>query len=110
MRERPIGDLVEALRQLGATLDVNNNCPPVKISASGLPGGKTQIAGDISSQFLSALLMVAPYAQSLVEIEVTTELNSKPYVNMTLSVIRDFGVEVQRDEYQCFEIPITHYK
>lgn len=110
MRERPIGDLVEALRQLGATLDVNNNCPPVKISASGLPGGKTQIAGDISSQFLSALLMVAPYAQSLVEIEVTTELNSKPYVNMTLSVMRDFGVEVQRDGYQCFEIPITHYK
>jgi len=110
MRERPIGDLVEALRQLGATLDVNNNCPPVRILASRLPGGKTKIAGDISSQFLSALLMVAPYAQSPVEIEVTTELNSKPYVDMTLSIMHDFGVEVRRDGYQCFEIPLTHYE
>ena len=110
MRERPIGDLVDALSQLGATLEANNNCPPVRVSASGLPGGKTKIAGDISSQFLSALLMVAPYAQSPVEIEVTTELNSKPYVDMTLSIMRDFGVEVQRDGYQCFEIPITHYE
>ena len=120
MRERPIGDLVEALRQLGA--DVTPSpckgegrgegllCPPVKIIASGLPGGKTKIAGNISSQFLSALLMVSPYAQSPVEIEVTTELNSKPYVDMTLSIMRDFGVEVQRDGYQCFEIPLTHYE
>ena len=110
MRERPIGDLIDALKQLGVNLEAKNNCPPVRVSASGLPGGKTKIAGDISSQFLSALLMVAPYAQSPVEIEVTTELNSKPYVDMTLSIMRDFGVEVQRDGYQCFEIPITHYE
>ena len=96
MRERPIGDLIDALKQLGANLEAKNNCPPVKISASGLPGGKTRIAGHISSQFLSALLMVAPYAQTPVEIGVTTELNSKPYVDMTLSIMRDFGVEVQR--------------
>jgi 3-phosphoshikimate 1-carboxyvinyltransferase len=110
MRERPIGDLAEALRQLGATLDVTNRCPPVKISASGLSGGKTKVAGNISSQFLSALLMVAPYAQSPVEIEVTTELNSKPYVDMTLSIMRDFGVDVERDGYQFFRIPNTNYK
>ena len=120
MRERPIGDLVEALRQLGADVTPSSLqgegrgegllCPPVKIIASGLAGGKTQIAGDISSQFLSALLMVSPYAQSPVEIEVTTELNSKPYVDMTLSIMRDFGVEVLRDGYQCFEIPLTHYE
>jgi len=110
MRERPIGDLVEALRQLGATLDMNNNCPPVKVSASGLLGGRTQIAGNISSQFLSALLMIAPYAQSPVEIEVTTELNSRPYVDMTLSIMRDFGVEVRREDYRCFEVPIAHYE
>src|SRR5215212_11148195 len=78
MRERPIGDLVDALHQLGVELEANHNCPPVEIFAKGLPGGKTKIAGNISSQFLSALLMVAPYAQSTVEIEVTTELNSKP--------------------------------
>ena len=122
MRERPIGDLITALQPLGAMLgpantddwslvtDYSNICPPIEILASGLPGGQTQIAGNISSQFLSALLMVAPYAQSPVEIEVTTELNSKPYVDMTLSVMRDFGVEVQRDGYQFFKIPITHYE
>src|SRR5262245_31368304 len=64
MRERPIGDLVDALHQLGVELEATNNCPPVEIFAKGLPGGKTKIAGNISSQFLSALLMVAPYAQS----------------------------------------------
>ena len=110
MQERPIGDLVEALRQLGATLETKNNCPPVKNTASGLPGGKTQIAGNISSQFLSALLMVAPYAQTPVEIEVTTTLNSKPYVDMTLSIMSDFGVDVERDGYQFFRIPNTNYE
>ncbi len=110
MRERPIGDLVEALRQLGATIETENYCPPVKISALGLPGGNTKISGDISSQFLSALLMVAPYARYPVEIEVTTKLNSKPYVDMTLSIMRDFGVDVRRDGYQYFEIPIAHYE
>ena len=109
MRERPIGDLVDALTQLGAKLESTNGCPPVKIFASGLPGGKTKIAGNISSQFLSALLIVAPYAKSPIEIEVITELNSKPYVDMTLAIMKDFGVEVQRDAYQHFTIPITNY-
>ena len=122
MRERPIGDLVAALQPLGAKLGPTTTdhwalatghsqiCPPIKILANGLPGGKTQIAGDISSQFLSALLMVAPYAQSRVGIEVTTELNSKPYVDMTLSIMQDFGVSVERDGYKYFRIPITNYK
>lgn len=109
MRERPMGDLAEALGQLGAKLETVNNCPPVKISASGLPGGKTNIAGNISSQFLSALLMVAPYARSPVEIELATDLNSKPYVDMTIAVMRDFGVEVQRDGYKSFRLPLTGY-
>jgi 3-phosphoshikimate 1-carboxyvinyltransferase len=127
MRERPIGDLVEALGQLGANITTvdgrpqtvqpstvhslrSNICPPLEIIASGLPGGKTQLAGDISSQFLSALLMVAPYAQSPVEIELTTELNSKPYVDMTLAVMRDFGVQVERSGYRSFTIPIANYQ
>ena len=114
MRERPIGDLVDALGQLGAKVEAVNGqqaaiCPPVKITASGLPGGKAQIAGNISSQFLSALLMVAPYAQAPIEIEVTTELNSKPYVDMTLSIMRDFGVDVQRDGYAYFRISPALY-
>lgn len=115
MRERPIGDLVDALTQLGANIsplsqreraggegDSGPICPPIKITASGLPGGKTKIAGNISSQFLSALLMAAPYAQSAVEIEAATELNSKPYVDMTLSIMADFGVNVERDGYKRF--------
>ena len=120
MRERPIGDLVDALAQLGCDIQPLQKaeggkqngqiCPPVKITASGLKGGKTKIAGDISSQFLSALLMTAPYANSPVEIEVTTELNSKPYVDMTLAIMKDFGVEVQRNNYQSFAIPITNYQ
>ncbi len=110
MRERPIGDLVKALAELGAKLETTNNCPPVKIYASGLPGGKTQIAGDISSQFLSALLMVAPYAQYPIEITLSTELNSKPYVDMTIAIMQDFGVKVKRDEYQSFRVPITNYE
>ena len=102
MRERPIGDLVEALTQLGATLETSSGCPPVKIIASGLSGGKSKIAGNISSQFLSALLMVAPYARSPVEIEVITELNSKPYVDMTMAIMEDFGVRVERKGYERF--------
>ncbi len=118
MRERPIGDLIDSLTQLGATIQPlatpalragasvsdqhSQICPPVKIIASGLPGGKTKIAGNISSQFLSALLMVAPYAKSPVEIEVTTELNSKPYVDMTIATMQDFGVAIERQSYERF--------
>ncbi|KXK12903.1 MAG: 3-phosphoshikimate 1-carboxyvinyltransferase [Chloroflexi bacterium OLB14] len=110
MRERPIGDLIVSLRQLGVNIESKNNCPPVKISARGLPGGKTKVAGNISSQFLSALLMVAPYAKSPIEIELITELNSKPYVDMTIEIMKDFGVEIERQAYQSFKIPITNYQ
>jgi len=126
MRERPIGDLVDSLTQLGANIQPVQNaegrmqnvqiCPPVKIIANGLPGGKTQIAGDISSQFLSALLMTAPYAQSPIEVELITDLNSKPYVDMTIAIMKDFGVEIERSGYQAFKVlpsnyqlPITNY-
>lgn len=110
MRARPIQDLIEALSQLGVELEATNNCPPVEILAKGLSGGKTKIAGNISSQFLSALLMVAPYAKSPIEIKVTTDLSSKPYVDMTIAIMKDFGVEIQRKDYQSFRIPITNYQ
>ncbi|HLO17512.1 MAG TPA: 3-phosphoshikimate 1-carboxyvinyltransferase [Anaerolineales bacterium] len=121
MRERPIGDLIEALQSLGAKLgpantdhwslvtDDSHICPPIKIVSSGLPGGKTKIAGNISSQFLSALLMVAPYANSPIEIEVTTELNSRPYVDMTIATMQDFGVQVKRQGYERFIVQLDHY-
>ncbi|MBC7879109.1 MAG: 3-phosphoshikimate 1-carboxyvinyltransferase [Anaerolineales bacterium] len=109
MRERPIGDLINALNQLGVEVESVNNCPPVEIFAKGLSGGKTKIAGDISSQFLSALLMVAPYAQGKIEITLSTELNSKPYVDMTIAVMKDFGIEIERDDYSRFTIHPNHY-
>ena len=109
MRERPIGDLIDALHQLGVEMEATNNCPPVEIFAKGLIGGKTKIAGNISSQFLSALLMVAPYAQSPIEIELSTELNSKPYVDMTIAIMQDFGVEIERHEYSQFTIHPASY-
>jgi len=109
MRERPIGDLMDALNQLGVEMEAKNNCPPVEIFAKGLPGGKTKIAGDISSQFLSALLMVAPYAQSPIEVTLSTELNSKPYVDMTINIMKDFGVEIERNDYSRFTIHPSFY-
>ncbi len=120
MRERPIGDLVEALTQLGASiqplhpssliLHPSSLFPPLKIIASGLPGGKTRVAGNVSSQFLSALLMVAPYAKSPIEIEVSTDLNSKPYVDMTLAIMQDFGVQVERTAYERFTIQPSRFR
>jgi 3-phosphoshikimate 1-carboxyvinyltransferase len=108
MRERPIGDLVTALTQLGAIVEMSpSNGLPVKIMASGLPGGLTRMTGDISSQFLSALLMISPYAQKPVEIKLTTGLNSKPYVNLTLAMMCDFGVEIERKGYEYFAIHQT---
>jgi len=114
MRERPIGDLVDALMQLGAKVEAISDqqpmvCPPLKITASSLPGGKTKIAGNISSQFLSALLMVAPYAQTPVDIEVITELNSTPYVKMTQSIMEDFGITLERESHRVFHISPDRY-
>lgn len=115
MRQRPIGDLVAALYKLGANLtgtltDRKSFCPPVTIHASGLSGGTTSIRGDISSQFLSGLLMVAPYAQKEVEITVESPLHSKPYIDLTLGVMADFGIKVQRDGYAHFRVTPDKYR
>jgi 3-phosphoshikimate 1-carboxyvinyltransferase len=98
MRERPIGDLVEALRRVGVDLKCEgvNNCPPVVVRADGLPGGRTTIRGDVSSQFLSGLLMSAPYARSPLEVNVEGTLVSMPYVEMTLRVMETFGATAER--------------
>lgn len=96
MRERPIGDLIDALRQLGGDVasEAANGCPPVLIHSGGLKGGSAQVRGAISSQFLSGLLMAAPLAKSPVQLAIEGELVSRPYVDMTLAVMRSFGVNV----------------
>lgn len=107
MRQRPIEDLLAALRQLGAEVrsELGNGCPPVIVESRGLPGGTTRIAGEISSQFLSALLMASPLAERPVVLEVAGPLVSKPYVEMTLAVMRAFGVDAARTGYERFEFP-----
>ena len=97
MRRRPIGDLIRGLRAWGASLESQNaefpECPPVLMNAMGLEGGLATVRGDVSSQFLSGMLMAAPYCRQDVQIDVEGELVSKPYVDMTLAVMRDFGVQ-----------------
>lgn len=97
MRERPIGDLVDALKQLGANVSCSSTaCPPVTIrnTEQGLPGGTARVSGKISSQYLSALLMAAPLASGDVTIIVKDTLVSVPYVKMTVNLMRRFGVKV----------------
>jgi 3-phosphoshikimate 1-carboxyvinyltransferase len=107
MRERPIQDLLDALGELGADVqsEAQNGCPPVVVRAHGLPGGRATVAGSISSQFLSGLLMAAPCAALPVELKVTGELVSKPYVEMTLAVMSAFGVQVEVQKLQRFVVP-----
>lgn len=102
MRQRPLADLLDALRQLGAQVESTTGCPPVQVVAAGLPGGSARVAGDVSSQYLSGLLLVAPCAQAPVELMVERGLNSQPYVDLTVSVMADFGVSVARDGYERF--------
>ena len=104
MRERPIGDLLNGLSALGvkAYSIEKNDCPPVMIESQGLKGGKAKIKGEESSQFLSALLTIAPYAREDVHVEISGHLVSKPYVDMTLSVMSAFGIEVESDGYHSF--------
>jgi 3-phosphoshikimate 1-carboxyvinyltransferase len=94
MRQRPIEDLLVALRELGADArsESHNGCPPVIVQANSLHGGKACVAGDISSQFLSALLMAAPVASEPVELSIRGTLVSQPYVAMTLAVMESFGI------------------
>ncbi len=96
MRERPIEDLLDALRQLGvdARSEHGNGCPPVVIRSNGLRGGTVRIRGGISSQFLSGLMLVAPFAQDKVTLTVEGPLVSRPYVDMTLRMLRSWDIPV----------------
>ena len=99
MHERPIRDLTDALAPLGVDIQFlgEPGYLPLRIQATGLPGGLVKVRGDVSSQFLTALLMSAPLAQGPLRIEVEGELVSKPYINITLAALAQFGVQVQHD-------------
>jgi 3-phosphoshikimate 1-carboxyvinyltransferase len=106
MRERPIGDLLGALQQLGvdARSEQNNGCPPVVIESRGLRGGQVRIKGDVSSQFLSGLLMVCPFADADTTIEVDGVLVSEPYVDMTVRMMRQWDLRVEMPSPGRFEV------
>lgn len=106
MRERPIRDLLGALLSLGVLCESVNGhgCPPVCVQGGGLPGGRCRMRGDVSSQFLSALLQVAPYAARDVEIEIVGDLVSKPYIDITQAVMASFGVAMNNDNYRALRV------
>uniref|UniRef100_A0A7S4EPZ1 3-phosphoshikimate 1-carboxyvinyltransferase n=2 Tax=Pseudo-nitzschia australis TaxID=44445 RepID=A0A7S4EPZ1_9STRA len=97
MRERPIADLIDGLRQLGADVTCvdETGCPPVTINAEGLKGGEASISGKMSSQFLSSLLMASPAVDGDVVIKIKDELISAPYVALTIGLMKKFGVAVE---------------
>jgi len=112
MHERPIGDLVDALRGLGARIDYlgAEGFPPLAIHAGRIAAGQTvRVRGDVSSQYLSALLMALPLAGGGT-LEVASELISKPYVEITLNLMRRFGVEVAREGWTRFRVPGSSYR
>ena len=106
MHERPIGDLVDALRQLGANIDClgNDGFPPLQIHPAKLAGDTAQVRGNVSSQFLTALLMALPLLGRTVTVDVVGELISKPYIEITLAMMARFGVTVQRNGWQSFTV------
>jgi len=110
MKERPIQDLLDALIQMGASAhSVNNNgCPPVAIKGGDSKSGKISINCETSSQYLSAILLIAPFTKPFfkqgLEINVTKGPVSRPYIDMTVDVMEKFGIDITRDEYNYFKV------
>ncbi|MBW1724277.1 MAG: 3-phosphoshikimate 1-carboxyvinyltransferase [Deltaproteobacteria bacterium] len=106
MGERPIQDLLDGLVQMGvdARSVKANGCPPVEVKGGRILGGGVALKCGVSSQFLSALLLIAPYTTQGVEINVIEGPVSRPYVDMTVDVMEELGVEVQRDGYEYFSV------
>jgi 3-phosphoshikimate 1-carboxyvinyltransferase len=99
--ERPVGALVEALREMGVDIFCRNNCPPVEINANGLTGGKITLRDIESSQYVSALLLCAPYMPAGIDLALQGGIVSLPYIDLTINVMRDFGAKITRTgEYE----------
>lgn len=110
MQQRPIQDLIDGLIQLGVQCHSKSGCPPIHIKGPSLKGGLTVISGKISSQYISSILISAPYAEKPVTIQIKDELVSKPYVDVTLDIMKSFGIHVKNFNYEKFEIPLGCYK
>jgi 3-phosphoshikimate 1-carboxyvinyltransferase len=112
MRERPIAPLIDALRDWGVNVasELDTGCPPVVVEADGLPGATIEVAGNLSSQYLSALLMAAPCAADPVEIRLRGPLVSRPYIDMTLAVMRGFSASCVEPTAGTFQIENSGYR
>ena len=106
MRQRPLNDLIDGLSPLGVEIisQNENGCPPVKIKGGGIDGGETEMNGDKSSQYFTSILMSSPYAKKDVLIKVNGELTSRPYIDLTIDLMRIFGVNVENNSYSSFFI------
>ncbi len=107
MQARPLGDLLNGLAQLGVVCRSlhQNDCPPVELHGGGIQGGRISLEAHRSSQYLSALLLIAPCSRKGITIEVIRGPVSRPYIDMTLAVMRDFGITFAREGYQHYHVP-----
>jgi 3-phosphoshikimate 1-carboxyvinyltransferase len=96
LRERPVGPLVEALQEMGVEITCRNNCPPVTVSANGLKGGRISLSNIESSQYVSALLLCGPYTAKGIELSLTGNIVSAPYIDLTVGVMKDFGAKIMQ--------------
>ncbi len=112
MRLRPIGDLLEALGELGCSIEseFGNGCPPVRIHASGIPGGACTVAGKNSSQYISSLLMAGPLSKKGLKLITSGPVASGPYVDMTLRMMEKFGIIAGRKGFEEFTVGKGTYK
>jgi 3-phosphoshikimate 1-carboxyvinyltransferase len=107
MKQRPIQDLLDALSNIGVKVNSmdDNGCPPIEIFGGSVKGGKTELRCNISSQFLSSLLLIGPYTKAGIDVQITEGPVSKPYIDMTIDVMQRCGVAVERDKYDRFYVP-----
>lgn len=112
MRHRPIGILVEALRQLGAQVDYagQEGFPPLRITGRSLPGGTLTLAGDVSSQYISALLMIAPTMEQGLTLQLAGHIVSRPYIDMTLSIMGSFGAHARWQDDHTLQVKPGGYQ
>ncbi|WZO96725.1 3-phosphoshikimate 1-carboxyvinyltransferase [Isosphaeraceae bacterium EP7] len=111
MRQRPVADLLTAINGVGADArsELGTGCPPVLLKADGIHGGFATVRGDVSSQFLSGLLIASPYTRDVLTVEVQGTLVSVPYVAMTLDVMGAFGVQISNRKFKRFDIQTQRY-
>ena len=102
--QRPVGALTSALREMGVNISCDNNHPPVAVNAAGLKGGKLRLNDLESSQYVSALLLCAPYSAEGIEFTLAGSVASAPYIDLTVSVMRDFGAEVRQQDTRQYHV------